>query len=412
MLLGRDTRYSSPMLHSAVVSGLMSAGCEVLDLGVCPTPILQFCVKHYQAAGAISISGGHNESGWNSLTLISADGAFLEPIGGETVLDIFHAKDFEKRKWDAMGTLQSREDYVEPYFDALEKHLNVEAIRKAKFKVLIDPVGGAGCAFLEPFAKRLGLTMVPVNGVPSGYLAREAEPRPRAALQMASIIGHLGADAGFVLSSDMGRLSLVSEKSEPASEEYSFAVIANHVLAKTPGTVVTNACTTRTLDDVVKAKGASLVKTKVGQAHVVSALADEQGVLGGEGSGSVVLPAFSPAYDGFVMMGLVLEAMAEARKPLSKLLEALPRYHIVKKSVRCRYKDAYRALEALEKHWRDEGEGVLATGDGIRLEREDGWVQARVSRTEQMVRILSEAAERSVAQQRAEAVVRMVEQVI
>lgn len=410
VLIGRDTRYSSPMIHSAVVAGLISAGCEVLDYGICPTPILQFSVEPAGAAGAISISGGHNAMGWNALTLIGADGACLSPLGGETVLDVFHAGDFRKEDWQHMGTVKSAADFQESYFDALEKRVNVAAIRKAGFTVLIDPVGGAGCAYLEPFARRLGCALVPVNAQPSGYLAREAEPRPRSALQMASIIRHLKGDAGFVLSSDMGRLSLVTEDGEPASEEYTFAVIADHVLGKNSGTIVTNCCTTRTIDDVAAQKKATVVKTSVGQAFVVAALMDEQGVLGGEGSGSVALPEFSRAFDGFLMMALVLEAMAEGGKTISKLIKTLPRYHIVKRKVMCDSRKGYHALEILQDRLLAQSGGRIDFTDGIRVDWSDGWVHARASQTEQMIRVISEATSRAAAERRADEVTRTIEQ--
>ena len=410
VLIGRDTRYSSQMIHSAVVSGLLSAGCEVVDFGICPTPIVQFSVVPMKAAGALSISGGHNPMGWNALMLIGADGSFLSPLGGETVLDVFHAGDFRKADWQHMGSVQNANDFSTPYFDALEKHINVPAIRKAGLTALIDPVGGAGCSFLESFAARFGFSLVPVNAQPSGYLAREAEPRPRSALQMASIIKRLGGHVGFVLSSDMGRLSLVTEDGEPASEEYTFAVIADHILGKRTGTIVTNCCTTRTIDDIARSRNATVVKTPVGQAFVVSALMDEQGILGGEGSGSVALPAFSRAFDGFLMMALVLEAMAEKGKPLSELIKGLPRYHIVKKRVLCDSRKGYHALEILRDRLVDQAGGRVDHTDGMRVDWDDGWVHARASQTEQMIRVISEAKNRAVAEQRAEDISRIIEQ--
>ena len=410
VLLGRDTRYSSPMLHSAVTAGLVSAGCEVLDFGVCPTPLLQFSVPRYAAAGAVSIGGGHNAMGWNALGLIGSDGAFLEPVGGEAVLDVFHAADFRRCAWNEMGEVKEVEDYASDYFAALAEHVDTDRIRGAHLIALIDPLGGAGCRFLESFARQLGIAVLPINGEPSGYLAREAEPRPRSALQMASMIAHVKGDVGFVLSSDMGRMSLVTEEGEPASEEYTFAVIAQHVLGKTSGPIVTNCCTTRTVDDIAAAHDAPVVRTRVGQAYVVSRLADEQGVLGGEGSGSAVLPAFSPAFDGFLMMALVLEAMAERRVRLSELVSELPRYHVVKRQVTCGSREGYRAMQWLEHKWQGEYDGTLDRTDGVRMDFEDGWLHARVSMTEQMVRVISEARDRDVAVDRAEKTIRFLEQ--
>jgi phosphomannomutase len=410
VLLARDTRFSSPMLHSAVVSSLLSSGCEILDLGICPAPILQFSVRTYRAAGAISISGGHNPMGWNAITLIGPDGAVLEPLGGQRVLDCFHAGDFRKQNWENMGIVREVDDYSDPYFNLLAGQLNVSAIQKAKFGVIIDPVGGSGCQFLEPFAQLLGIKVVPMNAQHSGYLAREAEPRPRSAIQIASIIRQLGGDAGFVLSSDMGRLSLVSETGEPASEEFTFAIIADHVLRKEKGSLVTNCCSSRMMDDLAQLHKVPLVKTRVGQSYVMSRLLDEQGILGGEGNGSVALAKFSRAFDGFLMMGLVLEAMAEGGKKLSELLGNLPRYSIEKRYVACDPRKAYRAVKALQDRWESRTAGNVDHTDGLRIDWPDGWVHARASRTEQLLRVISEASDRTLAQQRAEEAVRILEQ--
>lgn len=410
VLLGRDTRYSSPMIHAAVTSSLLSCGCDVLDLGVCPTPVLQFCVKPRQAAGAVSISGGHNGMGWNALALIGADGAILEPVGAETVLDAFHAGDFLRRDAAHLGHVTPLADFFPPYLEALAAQVNVDAIRRAGFTVLIDPVGGAGCTYLEDFARVLGFSLVAINGQPSGYLAREPEPRPRSALQMASFIRHVKGHVGFVLSSDMGRLSIVTEDGEPASEEYTFALIARHVLGKRCGTVVTNSCTTRMVDDLAAARGAPVVKTAVGQAYVIARLADEQGVIAGEGSGSAALPSFSAAFDGFLMMALLLEALAETGQRSSELVRSLPKYHMVKRRMVCGSRAAYRALELFLGRVADFGAARLDRTDGIRLDWEDGWLHARASHTEQLIRVISEARDRAVAERRAEEALRLLGQ--
>lgn len=412
VLIGRDTRYSSPMLHSAVVAGLMGSGCEVLDFGVCPTPILQYSVKSHGASGAISITGGHNPMGWNALTLIGANGAVLEPVSGENVLESFHASHFLRRDFAGIGTLQEVEDFADPYLDALQALVQSDLIRSAKLTVLIDPVGGAGCRFLQEFADRLGFKLVAINAEPSGYLPRDPEPRPRSALQMASFIKHASGDIGFVLSSDMGRLSIVTETGEPASEEFTLPLIAQHVLRKKTGPVVTNCCTTRMVDDLARSFNVPLIKTRVGQAYVVSALSDEQGALGGEGNGSVAYPVFSKAFDGFLMMALILESMAVTSRKASKLLGELPRYHMVKRRVVCGSRQGYQALEAMKQSWAPGTGGTVDLSDGLRVDWDDGWVHVRPSRTEQLVRVIAEAKTKEVAEQRADEAVRAVEQAI
>ncbi|MGA1529954.1 MAG: hypothetical protein ACO398_04320 [Kiritimatiellia bacterium] len=409
VLLARDTRDSSPMLHDAVASALIGSGCEILDLGICPTPMLQFSVKPLEASGGISISGGHNGMGWNSITLIDRDGALLEPAGGETVLDIFHAGDFLRRGTDALGELKPQPYFHEHYFARLGEVIDGSRIAAAKLNVVIDPLGGAGCPYLKQFAAVAGFNCIAVNDQPSGYLPREAEPRPRSALQMASFIRHVKGHAGFVLSSDMARLSMVTETGEPVSEEFTFALIADYVLSRTPGTVVTNVCTSRMIDDIARCHGLPVVKTPVGQAYIASRLEDEAGVVGGEGSGSVIVPQFSRGADGFLMMALVLEAMATSGKSLSGLIHALPRYHIVKRGIACESRSGYRALEQVPDHLEELGDPLSVDNtDGLRLDWENGWLHARASHTEQIVRVISEDRDREVAVQRAELMVRSI----
>lgn len=410
VLLGRDTRYSSPMIHSAVTSSLISCGCEVLDFGVCPTPVLQFSVKRQEAAGAISISGGHNGMGWNALTVVGEDGAFLEPGGGEALLDCFHAGDFLRQPTATLGQIRAVPDYFQEYLTALSRVVDIPVVRQVCMRVLVDPVGGAGCPFLEDFARAVGFKLVAINAEPSGYLPREPEPRPRSARQLGSFIRHVKGDVGFVLSSDLGRLSLVTEKGEAVGEEYTFPLIARHLLNKSPGVVVTNCCTSRMVDDIAREFRAPVEKTAVGQAFVVARLMDEMGRVGGEGSGSAAMPEFSPAFDGFLMMAVLLEALAESDCTLSQLISTLPRYHMVKRRLACRSRQAYRALDLFREHALTLSGRSVDMTDGVRVDWDDGWLYARASHTEQLIRVISEATTREVAEQRAEDALRMLGQ--
>ena len=410
VLIGRDARASSPMLQAAVVSGLLSTGCDVLDFGVCPTPVLQFSAGPFKAVGAVAISGGHTRMGYNAITLMSSSGSYMDPVGGETILDIYHAHDFDKRPWNRGGRLSDPGDFLTPYLDALERRLNAAAIRKAGFTVVIDPVNGAGCRYLEPFARRFGFKLVPLNADESPYMSHDPEPRPRNARQLATIITHVHGDVGFVSTSDMGRISLVTEDGETASEEYTFPLIANHVLGQRNGVLVTNICTTRMVDDVAEAHGARVVRTAVGQAYIMSALADEGGVIGGEGNGSCALPEFSRAFDGFLMMGLVLEAMAQSGRRASQLLRDLPRYHIVKRQIYGEARRCYRALEGIEQERSLVHNGRVDLTAGLRIDWKDGWLHLRASRTEPMIRIISESVSKPKAEERAVNAMRLLEQ--
>ena len=407
----RDTRYSSPMLHQAAVVALQSAGCNVLDFGVCPTPIVQHAVSTQDnVVGGVAVSGGHNREGWNAVTLLGADGAHLDPVAGQTVLDHFHAKDYRRADWRSIGQVITvpEVECKNTYFRALTKILDVEKIRSCKFSVIIDPVAGSACNFLEEFAAALGLDLIAVNAQTSGYFPREPEPRPRSARQLASLISRLGGDVGFLLSSDAGRVSIITEAGTPASEEITLALVTQHVLGKCKGPVVTNSCTSRMVDDIAKHNGVPIYKTRVGQAYIAQQTLDEQAVVSGEGSGGVSLPAFSPGFDGLLVMGLVLEAIAESNKSISQLVASLPKYTMVKRKIPCTSRRGYPALEHLKQHFQQEQQEVDLT-DGIRVDHPEGWVHMRVSKTEQLVRVISEATSRKHAVQQAEKMRRLIE---
>jgi len=364
--------------------------------------MLQFYVPRLGAAGAVAVSGGHHAAGWNALMLIGADGGPLDPMVGEQVLDAYHAGVFADRDAFGIGTCRAFAGDHEVYWTALAQAVDAEGIRARRFRVIADPAGGAGCPYLETWAQRFGVELIRVNGDPSPFPARDPEPRPRTARSIASLVHPLGAAVGFVLSSDMGRLSLVTERGEPLSEEWTFALIADHLLRRRSGPIVANCCTTRAVDELAAHYGAPLIKTPVGQAPVVAAVRDEAALLGGEGSGSVVVPAFSLGYDGFLMMTLILEYLAQTRATLSERLAALPRYAIVKRSVPCEPGQSYRAIERLRDRLEREYAGRLDETDGLRLDDERGWVHLRASRTEPRVRVIAEAREHSEAEARAE----------
>ncbi len=387
VLVGRDTRPSGPMLQRSVLASLASTGCGVLDMGVCPTPILQKRVKDLRAAGGISITAGHNTAEWNALTFINREGTYLNEFQGQAVLDRYHLETFRKAPLSRLGRVRPEVCGATPYFQALGSFLDAKAISRRGFKAVIDPCNGAGAGVVDEFCRGLGCELVPVNNEPTGFFVHEPEPRPRNAGEVASIVRVTGADAGFLLNSDASRVSIVAEDGETLSEEYALPLIASHYLVKDPGPVITNTSTSRMIEDVAARLGVPVIKTKVGQSHVVQALLSEEGSLGGEGSGSIAVRRFHPAYDAFLAMGLLLEAMAVTGKTISELVAELPKYHIVKEKVYCPPSRVHSVVAETRKLFpHDEIQAV----DGVKAEKKEGWVHVRASATEPMIRIIAE----------------------
>jgi phosphomannomutase len=409
VLLGRDTRPSGPMLQRAAAAALASTGCGVLDFGVCPTPILQKLVKPSRASGAIAVSAGHNGGEWNALAFVNRDGTFLNEFQGEAVLDSYHLERFRKAGLSRLGRVRTRVCGAGRYLRDLAALLDTERISRAGFKIVVDPCNGAAAGLAAGFCERLGCGLIAVNDEPTGFFVHDPEPRPRNAGEVASLVRVGGADAGFLLSSDAGRVSAVAEDGETLSEEYTLPLVAGRWLEREPGPVVTNASTSRMIEDVAARFGAPVLKTRVGQSYVVQALAGEDGSLGGEGSGGVAVRRFQPAFDGFLAMGLILEAMAVSGKRLSELVEAIPKYHIVKEKVYCPPSRVYSVVAETRRLFPDD---EVTTLDGVRVERRNGWVHIRASATEPMIRVIAENTDMKTTREEADRVVAFVSQLV
>jgi phosphomannomutase len=397
VLIGRDTRNSGPMLHAATTSALLAAGCNVVDLGICPTPILQYMVKRLKARGAISISAGHNDADWNALTFINQEGTYLNSYQGEEVLDIYHLEKFKKVSTDKLGRVDYRPDELDNYFDKLTKFLNAGAIKDAGFKVVIDACNGGGAGIIDIFCKHLDCELIPVNNERTGFFPHDPEPRPRNASEVASITKIVQADAGFLLNSDVSRISIVAEDGETLSEEYTLPLIAGYFLRKQPGAVITNYSTSRMIEDVSQCLGCQVIKAKVGQSDCIQKMIEEDGVMAGEGSGSVAIKEFQPAFDGFLAMGMILEMMAVKSKKISEMVKELPKYHIMKEKIYCPPVKAHSIVNEIRKLYASQ---EISTKDGIKVEWKDGWVHIRASATEPMIRVISESQSKEKAQER------------
>ncbi|MGD9498278.1 MAG: phosphoglucosamine mutase [Armatimonadota bacterium] len=410
VLVSRDTRPSGAMVAPCVFSGLIAAGCEVVDLGVCPTAALQLAVKDSDAVGGIAITAGHNDARWNALKFCRDDGIYLNPKQAEELLNVYHQKEFIKARWDELRPVLRDDSAGERHLQAVRAHVDVDAIRAAGLKIAVDCTNGACSDFTPRFLAALGCEVVAINDDPDLPFPHEPRPTPPNLSQLCALVRASGADAGFAQDADGDRLGIVTEEGEAPGEEYTLCLSAEMVLGRgDPGPVVTNLSTTMAVEDVARRYGREVVRTGIGQVFIAEAALDYDAAIAGEGSGGIVLPAINYAHDSIAALAHIANLMAARERPLSALVAEIPRYYIVKREVVCPPQRAYTVLEELRGELDAPWAEQINLEDGIKLIGADRWVHVRVSLTEPRIRVITEAEARGLALDLADEFVRKVE---
>jgi phosphoglucosamine mutase len=398
ILLGRDTRASGPMVAAAVRAGLLSTGCAVVDLGVCPTPSLQLAVPWLGARGGISISAGHNDAEWNALKFVRPDGLYLSALQAEELLDVYHQGEWEKAAYDHIATVVGEADAIAHHLEVLGRAFDLQAIRARRPRVALDCCNGA-CVRLTPrWLDAIGCEVLAINDDADAPFPHSPEPRPRTMAQVAAVVRAGRADVGFVHDADGERVGVVDERGRRLSEEYTLVLAADAALARRRGPVVTNICTTSLVDHVAGAHGVAVVRTAVGQPNISAAILEHDAVIGGEGNGSVALPEVQASHDAAATVTLLLERLSRTGEALSAAIDRLPAVAIVKQVVPVDPRHIYSVLQGFRDRVEEAATGSIDETDGVRLDTAEGWVHVRASGTESMVRVIAEAATRERAQ--------------
>jgi len=398
VVIGRDTRRSSTGFRAAVVSGLLSTGCRVVDLGVAPSPLVSFAIRELGASGGIAVTGSHNDASWNALKFFGPDGALLNPPKGEELLDLYHGAAFELATWDRLKPVETAPDVEERYLEYLASALDVDPIRERGFKVAVDFTNGACGALGSRFLESLRCTLLPVNDEPTGEFAHPPAPTAANMRQVATLARCFGADLGAALNVDGDRVGFVTGEGTALSEEYSLPLVVTPRLRRRPGLVVTSHSTSGMVEALARAHGQRVIRGPVGESQVVDLGLAEGAVIAGEGSGGVAVLPHGVAYDGLLALGLVLEEMATSGRSLPELVGDLPRLFMRKRQLPCPPNLVYRVIERFRRH--HAGDSPDCT-DGVRLSWDDAWLHVRASGTEPLLRIIAEAP----TQERAEALV-------
>ena len=404
VVLGRDARTSGPMFAAAVTAGLNAVGCDVIDIGLVPTPTVQLAVEHHRAGGGIAITASHNPIEWNALKFIGPDGIFLDGIDGARVQKLV-AEDGQGLGTTAKVTRD--EGAVERHLDAVLRlpAVDVERIRKRKFTVALDAVRGAGGPVMRALLERLGCEVAGINLETDGHFPRAPEPIPENLGGLSTLVTRAGAALGIAVDPDVDRLAIVDETGTPIGEDYTLAFAVRAVMGGAgakggKGVVVCNLSTSLVVEDAARDYGADVVRTPVGEVHVARTIVRLGAAIGGEGNGGVMYPALHTGRDAPVAAALLLTLLARDGRRVSELVGAAPRYAIVKAKAERGTRNAERGLEdvyaALRKRF---PEASVDTQDGLRLAWQDRWLHVRPSNTEPIIRLIAEAPTHAAAEQ-------------
>lgn len=391
VVIGRDPRSSGVMIREGVVAGLLATGHDVIDLGVVSTPVIQHSIGRLDAAGGISIGASHNAAEWNALKFFGARGTYLSSGEAGELLDIYHLKKFAFTPFQSIGRLQQDSAAIDQYLDDLARVFPPDRLKK--FRVLVDCCNGLSALLLRRLRERFGLDLVLINERIEGkaFAHEPATNRKMVELQLAPLMKHVGADAGFLFDIDSDRVALATETGEAVSEEMVLVVLADDFLERGPGKIViTNVSTTGLLEEVAARHHGHVERVAVGRQATIDALQSfrpEQIAIAGEGTGAVMMPQFRFVYDGIAAMLAILQRMDRKSMTLSQMLASYPRYSILKGEVPLETHKIPEMLFALEQFHPDAQKNIT---DGLRLDWPGRWVHVRVSQTEPIVRVICE----------------------
>ena len=400
ILIGSDSRTSGPMLAGAASGGLVSVGCEVVNLGIVSTPTLMLAVENSNALGGIQVTASHSPAEWNALKFAAPEGTFLDPETMSAFLEFALHEDPVRASWDELGSVRADDGAAGRHLEAILElpQLDLPALRARAFEVALDCVRGAGATIMPQLLDALGCDVVAINTEMDGRFPRDPEPTAENLAEFAEFVRGEGAEVGLAVDPDVDRLSLVNEKGVPLGEDLTLALASAVVLRRTPGIVVTNLSTSRVVEDVVHAHGGELVRAPVGEIHVARRMQSEGAVVGGEGHGGVILPNLHHTRDAPVASALILQHLVDEGSTLSAAVARWPAYTILKTKIdfpREALPDAYAELE------RQLASDGVDSADGARfhwVERQ-AWLHVRPSGTEPVVRLIAEAPGRSEAEE-------------
>lgn len=392
VVLGRDSRVTGQICEDIVASTLMSVGCDVIKVGIAPTPTVAMGVLRHKAAGGIIISASHNPAEWNALKLLNEKSEFLDAEQGKKVIEIAEPGAFDYKSYEEIGTLTEDHDLLDYHIQEILDlpYIDADLIASKDFSVAVDAVNGAGSEAVPRMLEKLGVkTLHKIHCTPNGLFPHNPEPLPEHLTEICELVKEKGADLGVVTDPDADRLALVADNGELFGEEYTQASAFDFILSKKPGSCATNLSSSRVSDDVAAKHGQVCHRSAVGEINVVKAMQKHDAVIGGEGNGGVICPDLHYGRDSLVGIAIILQLLAEKEMSSSEYRATLPDYYMSKSKIQLDDlgKDADEVLKFVKDHYSNLKPNTI---DGVKINFAEGWVHLRKSNTEPIIRIYSE----------------------
>ena len=392
MYAERRARISGEMVSDLVEGTLLACGADVINVGLCTTPGTEMAVITKRADGGIIITASHNPRQWNALKLLNSDGEFLTDAEGKRVLAMAEEEGFEYPGVDGIGHVLSREPFNRTHIEQVLALplVDAEAVRKRRFKVVVDAVNSVGGIVMPELLRRLGCEVVELNCDPTGEFAHNPEPLPENLTGIAEAIRREKADLGIVVDPDVDRLALVNEDGSMFVEEYTLVAVADYILSKNPGgDTVSNLSSSRALRDVTERHGGKYSASAVGEVNVVAKMKETGAVIGGEGNGGVIYPELHYGRDALVGTALFLTWLAHKGMTMTQLRATYPSYFASKNKIELTPAiDVDKVLREIKERYASENVNDI---DGVKIDFAENWVHLRKSNTEPIIRVYTEA---------------------
>ena len=392
VVVGRDARISGAMVNNLVVGTLMGMGVDVVDIGLTTTPTAEIAVVDINASGGIILTASHNPGQWNALKLLNNNGEFLSAVEGERVLALSEKSDFMFADANSLGSYKTDDTYILKHIEKILAlpMVDIEAIKKANFRVVIDAVNSTGGIAIPALLKALNVRKTDkLFCDPTGHFPHNPEPLPEHLEEICQAVVKNKADLGFVVDPDVDRLAIINEIGEPFGEEYTLVAVADYILRHKKGNTVSNLSSTQALKVVTERAGGEYFASAVGEVNVVEMMKQKNAVIGGEGNGGIIYPELHYGRDALVGIALFLTSLAKSGQKCSALRDKFPDYYISKNKIEFSPEmDIEKILEAITGKYKSQ---PITTIDGIKIHFENEWVHLRRSNTEPIVRIYAES---------------------